>query len=109
VRRTIPRPKKTDRTAPIAASSLSRVRRVIQSIARSPRPALTADPSISPGRKRPFPVASAMMMNARTEPGQGRMADRVADEGALAQVDEVPTAPALAPRRAAPIPTSAAL
>ena len=109
VSRTMPKPKKTESTAPIAASSESRVRRDIHSTIRSPAHALMADPSKSPGRLRPSPPTETMMMKAIATPGSVAWATASETSARLRRNRNVPAAPAAKPSRAAPIPTSAAL
>ena len=69
VRITIPKPKKTPRTAPIAASSGSLVRREIHSIMTSPIKAVIADPARRPMRFQPSPPSKTIKIKASPTPG----------------------------------------
>ena len=69
VRSTMPKPKNTESTAPMAASSVSRVRVESHCTAKRPRAAVTAEPASSPGRFRPSPPSATITMKASATPG----------------------------------------
>ena len=106
---TMPKPKNTDRTAPIAASSARRVRREIHSTSSRPTMAETAEPSRRPGRLRPSPPSATIAMKASPMPGRVACATASLTSARLRRNRNVPPLPAATPSSAAPTATRAAL
>ena len=109
VRSTMPSPKNTDSTAPIAASSPRRVREAIHSTTTSPIAAVIAEPARRPRRLRPSPPSATMTMKAAPTPGSVACATASETSARLRKNRNVPAAPAAKPSIPAPTATSAAL
>ena len=105
----MPKPKKTESTAPMAVSSASRVRWMIHSTSQRPRSALAAEPTSSPASERPSPPIATIAMKASPMPGRVACATASETSARRARTRKVPAAPAAIPSRPAPIATSAAL
>ena len=106
---TTPRPKKLDSTAPMAASSPRRVRRVSQLTQSRPSPAEAAAPSNSPGSARPSPPAMTIRMKASPIPGRVAWLTASLTSARLPSTRNTPVTPAAIPSSPAPSVTSVAL
>ncbi len=106
---TMPPPKKTESTAPMAASSASRVRREIHCTVTRPSQALNADPASRAGRLRPSPPSATRTMKATPTPGRVACATASESSARLRRNMKVPVLPAAIPSRVVPTVTSAAL
>jgi hypothetical protein len=106
---TMPKPKNTPSTAPIAASSVRRVRATIHWMNSSPTAG--RDRRAHQQAHQVAPVSAQRHHDDEGEPDarQRRMRDGVGHQGALAQEKEGPRGPGGEPSSAAPIATSAAL
>ncbi len=109
VNSTTPKPKNTDRTAPILASSDRRVRCVNQPTHKSPKTAESAEPIIKPTSERPSPPSATMTIKAIPTPGRVAWLIASLTSARLRKNKNVPVTPAAAPKSAAPMATSVAL
>ena len=109
VSRTMPKPKNTDKTAPIAASSANRVRRTSHSIASNPTRADRREPRSRPNRLLPSPPIATIRRKARPIPGKVAWATASDTRARRRRNRNVPATPADTPSKAAPIATRAAL
>jgi hypothetical protein len=97
---TIPKPKNTPSTAPIAASSVRRVRATIHWMRSSPTAALMAEPSSRPSKVAPVSAQRHHDDEGQAHARKGGMRDRVGHSARLRRSRKVPVAPAAKPSSA---------
>ena len=109
VSKTMPSAKKVESTVPIAVSSVSRVRRVIHSTAKTPMPALNVAPNKSNHNERPSPKAHVPNKKASAIPGNVAWLMASLTSARFRNRTNTPIAPAPAPKMAEPINTKEVL
>ena len=109
VSKTMPSPKKTERTEPIAASSASRVRLLSHETKSNPAAAESAAPNSSPIKLRPSPPNATITMKASATPGSVAWEMASLTNARLRKNRKVPPTPAAMPKSVAPSVTSVAL